>query len=60
VITKLVRSYKDCQSCRMPMRLDERGGGTNAEGSKSGMYCSHCYEAGAFTLPNLSAAEMQG
>lgn len=59
-MTKLARSYKDCQSCGMPMRRDERGGGTNADGSKSGMYCSHCYEAGAFTLPNLSAAEMQG
>ncbi len=52
------KSYKDCQFCGMPIRRDEKGGGTNADGSKSGMYCSHCYEAGAFTLPNLSAAAM--
>ena len=54
-----VKSYKDCQSCGMPLRRDEKGGGTNVDGSRSGMYCSHCYEAGAFTLPNISAEEMQ-
>jgi hypothetical protein len=43
----------------MPLRRDEKGGGTNADGSKSAMYCSHCYEAGKFTLPEISAAEMQ-
>lgn len=53
------KTYKDCQSCGMPMSRDEKGGGTNADGSKSGMYCSHCYDAGAFTLPDLSASEMQ-
>ncbi len=58
-MTQQAKSYKDCQSCGMPMRRDEKGGGTNADGSKSGMYCSHCYDAGAFTLPNLSASEMQ-
>ncbi len=51
--------YQNCQSCGMPMRRDEKGGGTNADGSKSGMYCSHCYEAGRFKLPDISAAEMQ-
>ena len=53
------RSYKDCQSCGMPMRRDENGGGTNADGSKNLMYCSHCYEAGTFTLPHISASEMR-
>ena len=43
----------------MPMHRDEKGGGTNADGSKSLMYCSHCYEGGLFTLPNISAAEMK-
>ena len=43
----------------MPLRRDERGGGTNADGSKSTMYCSHCFEAGGFTLPDISAQEMQ-
>ena len=53
------RTYKNCQSCGMPLRRDEKGGGTNTDGSKSGMYCSHCYEAGKFTLPNITAPEMQ-
>jgi hypothetical protein len=51
--------YQNCQSCGMPMRRDEKGGGTNADGSKSGMYCSHCYEAGRFRLPEISAGEMR-
>jgi hypothetical protein len=41
------------------MRLDEKGGGTNADGSTSAIYCSHCYEAGRFKLPGISAEEMQ-
>ena len=53
------RTYKNCQSCGMPMRRDEKGGGTNADGSKSAMYCSHCYEGGQFKLPDISAGEMQ-
>lgn len=56
---KSERSYKNCQSCGMPLRRDARGGGTNADGSKSTIYCSHCYEAGRFTVPNITAAEMQ-
>ena len=43
----------------MPLRRDEKGGGTNADGSKSTMYCSHCFEAGRFTWPDISAGEMQ-
>jgi len=52
-------TYKNCQSCGMPLRRDEKGGGTNADGSKSTMYCSHCFEVGRFTLPDVSAQEMQ-
>ena len=55
----VVKPYKNCQSCGMPLRRDEKGGGTNADGSKSAMYCSHCYEAGRFKLPDISAREMQ-
>ena len=51
--------YRNCQSCGMPMKRDEKKGGTNADGSKSSKYCSHCFEAGAFTAPKLSAREMQ-
>jgi Putative zinc ribbon domain len=58
-MAETARSYKDCQSCGMPMRRDEKGGGTNADGSKNLMYCSHCYEAGTFTLPHISASEMR-
>jgi hypothetical protein len=42
----------------MPLSKDPRGGGTNADGSKSSEYCSHCYSAGVFTQPDLTAAEM--
>ena len=58
-MTKTVKPYKDCQSCGMPMRRDEKGGGTNADGSKNLMYCSHCFEGGRFTMPGISAQEMQ-
>lgn len=52
--------YKFCQSCGMPLDKDEQGGGTNADGSKSTMYCSKCYEAGAFKSPEITTAtEMQ-
>lgn len=51
--------YKNCQSCGMPMKKDEQGGGTRADGSKSAMYCSHCYRDGTFTLPDITATEMQ-
>ena len=48
-----------CQSCGMPLKRDAQGGGTNADGSKSTMYCSHCYVGGKFTLPDLTAEQMQ-
>ncbi len=39
---------KNCQSCGMPLKRDEKGGGTNADGSKSEVYCSYCFENGEF------------
>jgi hypothetical protein len=42
----------------MPLSGDERGGGTNADGSHSKEFCSHCYREGRFTEPNLSVEEM--
>lgn len=39
---------KMCQSCGMPMSKDTQGGGSNADGTKSEIYCSYCYENGAF------------
>jgi len=29
------KPFKFCQSCGMPLKKDELGGGTNADGSKS-------------------------
>jgi hypothetical protein len=52
------KAYINCQSCGMPMKKDPQGGGTNADGTKSGMYCSFCYQQGAFTK-NCTVEEMQ-
>jgi putative zinc ribbon protein len=52
-------AYKNCQSCGMPLKRDEQGGGTNADGSKSTVYCSHCYQRGQFVLTDITAAQMQ-
>ncbi|HOY49745.1 MAG TPA: zinc ribbon domain-containing protein [Flavobacteriales bacterium] len=51
--------YKNCQSCGMPMKRDAQGGGTNADGSRSTVYCSHCYLNGSFTMPHLKVSDMQ-
>jgi hypothetical protein len=34
----------------MPLSNDPKGGGTNADGSKSEVYCSFCYVNGEFTF----------
>lgn len=52
-------NYKNCQSCGMPLKSDQKGGGTEANGKRSSMYCSHCYENGKFTLPNITVDEMK-
>ncbi|MGM5468990.1 zinc ribbon domain-containing protein [Flavobacteriaceae bacterium LMO-SS05] len=51
--------YKNCQSCGMPLKKDAKGGGTNTDGSKSTVYCSHCYEGGKFLQPDITALQMQ-
>ena len=43
----------------MPLKRDEKGGGTNADGSKSKMYCSYCYEKGAFIFKGGNVNEFQ-
>lgn len=40
------KSYKNCQSCGMTLKRDPQGGGSNADGTKSAIYCSHCYLEG--------------
>jgi hypothetical protein len=59
IVLKMQKAYKHCQSCGMPLRRDELGGGTNADGSKSLMYCSHCWQQGAFSNPNFTVEEMK-
>lgn len=54
-----MRKYKYCQSCGMPMKNDPKHGGSNADGSQSELYCSYCYQDGAFTQPDLTVTEMQ-
>jgi hypothetical protein len=51
------KTYKNCQSCGMPLNKDPQGGGTNADNSKSPKYCSHCYMAGQFQNPEIDSAE---
>ncbi len=43
----------------MPLKRDEKGGGTNADGSKSEKYCSHCFKDGKFTWPDASLEDMK-
>ena len=53
------RAYKNCQSCGMPMKRDPQGGGTHSDGSKSKIYCSHCFDHGKFTVRNITVDEMK-
>jgi hypothetical protein len=43
----------------MPLNKDPKGGGTEASGAKSAMYCSYCFEGGKFTDPNMTVGAMQ-
>jgi hypothetical protein len=49
---------RHCQSCGMPRDKDPQQGGTEANGTKSVDYCSHCYQNGRFTEPNITSSEM--
>lgn len=54
-----MKKYKDCQSCGMPLKKDPNGGGTQADGTKSQLYCSYCYENGTFLQPDWTAEQMR-
>ncbi len=54
-----MKIYKNCQSCGMPIRKDPKKGGSNADGSRNLMYCSYCFEDGAFTQPDITVDEMK-
>ena len=43
----------------MPLKRDPERGGTNADGSKSSLYCSYCYVSGAFTEPDITSDDMR-
>ncbi len=47
-----------CQSCGIPLSMDERRGGTEADVSRNTEYCSHCYVNGNFTYPIMIMAQM--
>ncbi|MCL2005006.1 MAG: zinc ribbon domain-containing protein, partial [Planctomycetaceae bacterium] len=55
----MTKPYKACQSCAMPFKHDPQGGGTEADGAKSVMYCSYCYREGKFADNFETAKEMQ-
>jgi Putative zinc ribbon domain len=55
----MTNEFKNCQSCGMPLKRDPKGGGTNADGSISKMYCSYCYEKGEFTYKGNDVKEFQ-
>ncbi len=54
-----MKKFKICQSCGMPFSKDPKGSGINADGTKSNMYCSYCFENGKFTKPDITADEMR-
>ena len=43
----------------MPLKQDPEKGGSEADGSKSLMYCSYCYQNGEFTHPEFTAEQMK-
>ena len=54
----IIKTFKFCQSCGMPLKDDPNLGGTNSDGTKNHMYCSYCYDNGVFTFKG-TAKEMQ-
>ena len=50
-------NVKICQSCGMPLDKDPNGGGTNLDGSKSGKYCSFCFQNGKFIDEGITLKE---
>lgn len=48
-----------CQSCGMPLSKDPKGGGSEIDGGRSKVYCSLCYENGAFKHPDTNLEEFR-
>ena len=51
------QTYKNCQSCGMPLSKDPLGGGTEKDGTKNTKYCSYCYDKGELKGGNLTLKE---
>ena len=51
------QTFLCCQSCGMPLANDPHNGGTNKDTSKSGKYCSFCYQDGRFTDEGITLEE---
>lgn len=43
----------------MPLKKDSMGGGTNADGTRSQVYCSYCFHDGKFKQPDWTVGQMQ-
>ena len=52
-------TYKNCQSCGMPLKKDGRVNGTNGDGSKSDRFCKNCFADGAFRQPDMTVDQMK-
>lgn len=50
---------KICQSCGMPLSKDPQGGGSEADGGKSTVYCSLCYGEGKLYYEGEDVREFQ-
>ncbi|MDD1728320.1 MAG: zinc ribbon domain-containing protein [Methanospirillum sp.] len=46
-----------CESCGMPL-ISDQDAGTETDGTRSLRYCTHCYQNGAFTEPDLTRETM--
>jgi len=51
------RLIPSCGSCGMPLERPDDAG-TDADGSPSERYCTHCYRNGAFVQPDLTREAM--
>lgn len=52
------KENSSCQSCGLPFDKVKDGPGTNADGSKSTLYCSYCYKDGKFVQPDWTVDDM--
>lgn len=52
---------KQCQSCGMPLQTKEAGDcrGSEADGTKSEIWCSLCYVDGKFVDPDTTLEQMK-